>query len=80
MYEYGEGVTQDSRTAIYWYKQAADQGEAGAQYLLGYLYEAGQGVRQNLETAKEWYGKACDNGYDTGCEVSARINKQGYKK
>lgn len=36
----------------------ANQGEAGAQYILGFTYELGAGVRQNYATAFGWYQKA----------------------
>jgi len=38
-----------------WYRKAADQGNAYAQYNVGYLYEHGQGVAANLAVALAWY-------------------------
>ena len=35
MYEYGQGATKDYKNALYWYRKAAEQGDALAQYLRG---------------------------------------------
>ena len=58
MYENGEGVKQDYFEAIKWYRQAAEQGHAEAQYKLGSMYANGQGIRQNYEEAFYWLKKA----------------------
>jgi TPR repeat protein len=39
MYMDGLGVTQDQPQAVTWFRQAADQGHAGAQRMLGVMYE-----------------------------------------
>ena len=39
MYEEGRGVEQDYATAVEWFRKAADQGDANAQYNLGVMYE-----------------------------------------
>ena len=41
-----------------WYRKAADQGFAGAQYQIGLLYEKGRGVQQDIAQARTWYQKA----------------------
>lgn len=46
----------NSRVALY--KQAAEQGNAEAQFNLGLLYEKGDGVEQNWKEAVNWYRKA----------------------
>ena len=33
-YKYGEGVEQSDEEAVQWYRQAADQGHAAAQFSL----------------------------------------------
>jgi len=43
-------------------KQAAQQGDAKAQYELGYLYDAGRGVAQSYAEAAQWYRKAAEQG------------------
>jgi uncharacterized protein len=44
-YATGDGVPQDDAVAVYWYREAADQGDAKAQYNLGVMYENGRGAR-----------------------------------
>ena len=36
--DFGEGVEQDYAEAVKWYRLAAEQGNADAQYNLGYAY------------------------------------------
>jgi len=38
-----------------WYRKAADQGDAAAQFNLGTLYYNGRGVPQDLVEAHKWY-------------------------
>ncbi|WP_425537010.1 tetratricopeptide repeat protein, partial [Klebsiella pneumoniae] len=74
-YATGEGVRQDNRTAVEWFRKAADQGDAKAQYNLGFAYANGQGVRQNKSMAKEFFGKACDGGMQDGCDSYKKLNE-----
>ena len=62
MYENGHGVEQSYEKAVEWYRKAADQGNAAAQYNLGNMYSWGKGVEQSNEKAAEWYRKAADQG------------------
>ena len=43
--------------------QAAEQGNATAQYNLGVMYDNGQGVRQDDAQAVQWYRKAAEQGH-----------------
>ena len=54
------------------FEQAAKQGNADAQYQLGFMYETGQGVEQDYRRAAQWYEKAAAQGhaqaqYQLGC-------------
>ena len=69
MYYEGDGVPQNYAEARKWYKKAAEQGNADAQYNLGRMYSGGKGGRLDGQIAKEWYGKACDNGNQKGCDA-----------
>ena len=69
MYDEGRGVRQDYAKAVQWYRKAAGQGNAVAQYNLGLMYEEGQGVSKNRKVAKEWYKKACANGEQQSCDA-----------
>ena len=48
--------------AAEWLRNAADQGNANAQGLMGDLYRDGEGVRKDAALAAEWYRKAADQG------------------
>ena len=62
MYFKGQGVPQDYAAAVSWYRKAAEQGNASAQYNLGVMYDNGQGVPQDYAAAVSWYRKAADQG------------------
>ena len=49
--------------AFKWYRKAAEQGDAGAQYGLGWCYENGSGVDKDLSEAFKWYSKAAKQGH-----------------
>jgi len=63
-FEDGEAayVRGDYAAAAQLWREAAEQGNAVAQFNLGILYEQGQGVSQNYETAAKWYRKAAEQG------------------
>ncbi len=46
-----------------WYRKAAEQGDAEAQYNLGFMYGYGKGVSQDYAEAVKWYRKAAEQGY-----------------
>lgn len=55
-----------------WYRKAAMQGHAKAQFNLANKYYEGKGVEQNFEEAFKWYQKAAEQGhsgaqYNLGC-------------
>ncbi len=60
-YEHGEGVPRSIDRAIRLYCKAAGQGDAAAQYYLGYLYAHGRGVKRNDALAAAWFAKAAAN-------------------
>jgi hypothetical protein len=47
MYDIGEGVPENNAEAVNWYRKAADQGHAKAQFNLGLMYNNGEGVPEN---------------------------------
>jgi uncharacterized protein len=53
----------DYATAMRLWRPLADQGNAGAQYALGFMYRNGQGVQQDYTAALRCYRKAADQGY-----------------
>ena len=46
-------------------KAAAEQGDATAQFNLGYMYDNGRGVPQNYTEAERWYRMAAEQGNAT---------------
>lgn len=52
MHQDGAGVAQDHAEAARWYRRAADQGVAQAQYALGVLSERGGGVPRSDEIGR----------------------------
>ena len=43
--------------------ERAEQGDANAQWALGFMYSEGLGVPENDQTAVMWYTKAAEQGY-----------------
>ena len=59
MYFTGEGVIEDRREAVRWFRLAAEQGDAWAQTVLGRMYTLGQeGVPQDYIQAHKWLNLA----------------------
>jgi TPR repeat protein len=44
-------------------RSLAEQGDAIAQFDLGFLYEQGKGVPQDYAEAVKWYWKSAEQGY-----------------
>jgi len=59
----------DYATALRIMRELAEQGDAGAQYNLGFMYEKGQGVTRDYAEAMRWYRKAADQG-DAGAQYN----------
>ena len=57
------GLIKDDEEAIKWYRKAAEQGFAEAQYNLGVCYGTGEGVTMDEVEAVNWYRKAADQRY-----------------
>ena len=52
----------DYATALRLWRPLADQGNAEAQYALGFMYDRGQGVPKNHAEAAKWWRLAADQG------------------
>jgi hypothetical protein len=61
-YMVGKGVPKDLVQSAYWFRKAADQGDAGAQNELGYLYTWGIGVERDDAQAFKWFARASGSG------------------
>lgn len=62
IYHQGDGVRQDFREALRWFRLAADQGNTDAQTSLGLMYEDGEGVPKDYVQAHMWYNLASAGG------------------
>ncbi len=58
----GDGVPQDYKEAVKWFRLAADKGDADGQRGLGIMYYYGQIVAQDDEQAVYWFRKAAEQG------------------
>ena len=63
MYCDGQGVEQNAKEAVKWYRRAAVQGDANAQNSLGYMYDNGKGVLEDDKEAVKWFRKAAEQGF-----------------
>src|ERR1035441_8301400 len=57
------GAESNLVNALAWYRKAADQNYAKAEYNLGNFYSVGRVVETNLAEAVKWYRKAADQNY-----------------
>ena len=55
MHSKGQGVPQDYKEAVKWYRLSAEQGDAIAQCNLGGMYNEGKGVPQDDKEAVKWW-------------------------
>jgi len=63
MLDHGWGVPENVSEAVKWYRKAAEQGHARAQFNLGVMYDKGTGVPENDSEAIKWYRKAAEQGH-----------------
>jgi len=71
MYDKGQGVPQDSGEALKWYRLAAAQGDAVAQYNRGLMYANGQSVPQDYVQAHKWFNLAAATPIDKSTQDEA---------
>ena len=62
-YYKGEGCTKDGAEALYWFRMAAEHGNAVGQFNLGLMYAKGEGVPKDNAEAVKWYRMAAEQGY-----------------
>jgi len=53
---------KDYASALRLWRRLADQGNAEAQYALGYMYDRGQGVSKNTVEAAKWWRLSANQG------------------
>ena len=57
------GVAKDEAEAVKWFRKAAEQNLADAQFSLGVCYAIGQGVTKDDAEAVKWFRKAAEQNY-----------------
>ena len=63
MRQLGLALPKDVKQAADWYRKAADQGDAAAQYTLGRMYEKGEDLPRDDAQAAALYMKAAEQGH-----------------
>ncbi len=76
MYHGGLGVPQDNAEAARWYRRAAEQGNPGCQFILGFLYSTGRGVPEDFVQAHFWFTIAAAQGSDDSRKSRERVAKK----
>ena len=71
MYDSGRGLPEDDAEAVSWYRKAAEQGSASAQFNLSNMYARGEGIPEDRVQAYAWLSIAAAQGFDI-----ARIRKR----
>ena len=76
LYVMGKGVPRDIAEAVKWYRRAADQGNALAQYNLGMRYSEGDGVPQDLIEAYAWLSLASAQGLEDAVKARDELKRR----
>lgn len=63
--------------ALTWYRKAAAQGNADAEYGLGAMHAAGEGVARNPAEARRWFALAAARGHTQSIRVLAHAYLNG---
>ena len=66
-------MPEDDAEAVRWYRMAAEQGLARAQYGLGFMYENGEGVPENYVRAYAWLNLAAAQGLQGAVSGKAAV-------
>ena len=73
----GDGVEQDDREAVTWYRRAAESGDPGGIDSLGWMYETGRGVEQDDLLAISLYRLAAARGHTQAMWNLGRLIEAG---
>jgi TPR repeat protein len=80
MYYEGQGVPQDYKEAVKWFRLSAEQGYATAQFTLGLMYYQGKGVPQDYVSAHMWLNLSGSNGHKKAVESRNILEKKMTKQ
>lgn len=62
-YARGNGVEEDMKQAVEWWRKAAEQGDVSAQAVLGFCCLSGDGTAKNKKESVKWFRKAAAQGH-----------------
>ncbi len=65
-------TVQDHGEAHHWFRLSAEQGNADAQFSVGFLYYTGRGVPKDHAEAERWYRLAAEQG-EVGAQLSLAL-------
>ncbi len=77
-YLQSKGTSQNYGEAMHWYRNAADQGSAVAEWMIGGLYFHGWGVIRDFTEAATWYRRAAEAGVPVAQWDLGMMYYQGY--
>lgn len=69
MYYAGKGTSRNYTEALKWFRYAAEQGHATAQYNLGAMYFEGKGTPKDLKEGRKWLELAADQGEENAIKM-----------
>ena len=75
MYLNGYGVAHNAQRAAQALRQAAEAGDAPAQYWLAYCHEYGIGVKRRLDESLKWYTLAAQGKEDAAADAMTAIGR-----
>lgn len=73
-----EDLEPDETAATEWYRRAAEQGDAGAQFSLGVRHAIGEGAPRDAAIAAHWYRKAAAQDYPSALFQLGVLHEQGF--
>lgn len=68
-------IDPDPEKCVYWFRKAAEAGDATAMFNLGLHYAKGHGVKRDFGQAVEWMQKAADAGDDDAPKLIQEYQK-----
>ena len=75
MFYAGNGVPQNFKEAVKWFRLAVEQGVPEAEWRLGLCFERGQGVPADVEQAVLHYRRAADRGFEIAIGELRRLGR-----
>lgn len=80
LYATGEWTgPKDEAQAVVWYRKAAEQGEASAQYSLGFMTLLGEGTPKNVDEGLGWLHRAAEQQDQWAIGLLADLYEHGYE-